>query len=33
VEPGVTYRDIHVGWAATAKLRAPEPDEEEPPGD
>jgi hypothetical protein len=24
VEPGVTYRDVEVGWAARARLRMPE---------
>jgi hypothetical protein len=27
VEPGVTYRDVHVRWGAAAKLRLPHPDE------
>jgi hypothetical protein len=38
VEPGVTYRDVHVRWGAAAKLRHPameeeEPEEDEPAGD
>jgi hypothetical protein len=28
VEPGVTYRDVEVGWAAKARLRVPDEDEE-----
>jgi hypothetical protein len=27
VEPGVTYRDVEVGWAARARLRMPDEDE------
>jgi hypothetical protein len=29
VEPGVTYRDIHVRWGAAAKIVPPEPNEDE----
>jgi hypothetical protein len=29
VEPGVTYRDVEVGWAAKARARMPEEDEED----
>jgi len=29
VEPGVTYRDVEVGWAAQARARMPEDDEVE----
>lgn len=28
VEPGVTYRDVEVGWAARARARMPEEDDE-----
>jgi hypothetical protein len=28
VEPGVTYRDVHVRWGAAAKLRPPELEED-----
>jgi hypothetical protein len=27
VEPGVTYRDVHIRWGAAARMRAPELDE------
>jgi hypothetical protein len=34
VEPGVTYRDVEVGWAARARAKMPEREqEEEDPGD
>ena len=29
VEPGVTYRDVEVGWAAEARARLPEEDDDE----
>jgi hypothetical protein len=29
VEPGVTYRDVEVGWAAEARARMPEDEENE----
>jgi hypothetical protein len=29
VEPGVTYRDVEVGWAAQARARMPDRDEDE----
>jgi hypothetical protein len=30
VEPGVTYRDVHVRWGAAARIKPPpEPEEEE----
>ena len=29
VEPGVTYRDVEVGWAARARARMPEDEDEE----
>jgi hypothetical protein len=29
VEPGVTYRDVEVGWAARARARLPGDEEEE----
>jgi hypothetical protein len=29
VEPGVTYRNVEVGWAARARARMPEEDEED----
>lgn len=29
VEPGVTYRNVEVGWAARAKARLPDEEEEE----
>jgi hypothetical protein len=29
VEPGVTYRDVEVGWVAEARARMPEEDEED----
>jgi hypothetical protein len=29
VEPGVTYRDVEVGWVAEARARLPEEEEEE----
>jgi hypothetical protein len=28
VEPGVTYRDVEVGWAAEARLRMPDQEDE-----
>lgn len=28
VEPGVTYRDVEVGWAAQARLKVPKEDQE-----
>jgi hypothetical protein len=34
VEPGVTYRDVEIGWAARARAKIPEREqEEEDPGD
>ena len=32
VEPGVTYRDVEVGWAARARARMPEDVEDEEDG-
>jgi hypothetical protein len=32
VEPGVTYRDVEVGWVAEARAVMPERSEEEPSG-
>lgn len=29
VEPGVTYRNVEVGWAARARLRIPDEDQDE----
>lgn len=29
VEPGVTYRDVKVGWAAEARLRMPDEEDED----
>jgi hypothetical protein len=29
VEPGVTYRDVEVGWAAEARLRMPDEEDED----
>jgi hypothetical protein len=29
VEPGVTYRDVEVGWAARARARMPEEEDDE----
>jgi hypothetical protein len=29
VEPGVTYRDVEIAWAARARARLPEDDEED----
>jgi hypothetical protein len=29
VEPGVTYRDVEIGWAAEARARIPDSEEEE----
>jgi hypothetical protein len=32
VEPGVTYRDVEVGWVAEARARIPEEEDEEESG-
>ena len=29
VEPGVTYRDVHIRWGAAARIVPPEPEEDE----
>ena len=29
VEPGITYRDVEVGWAARARARMPDEEEED----